>query len=178
MNVLINVVVFKIAWLSTIFGGANELPMLGPLTVLAAIAIHLWFAVEPTRELLLVLVTGIIGLTWDSLMVTAGWLSYPSGTFVSGLAPYWIVAMWMLFATTLNVAFRFLHSRLALAALLGAIFGPLSYFAGASAGAVTLHNAAAAFTALSVAWAILFPVLVILGRQLDGTQIAVQKSRI
>lgn len=178
MNLLINVVAFKVAWLSTIFGGANDLPMLGPVMVLGAVSIHLWLAAEPSRELMLVLLTGFIGLTWDSVMVAAGWLTYPSGTIISGLAPYWIVAMWMLFATTLNVAFRFLHSKLALAALLGAICGPLSYFAGASAGAVTLNNPTAAFTALSIAWAILLPALLLLARQLDGTQAAVVKSRI
>ena len=60
----------------------------------------------------MILMTGAVGLSWDSAMVTAGWLAYPSGTFVAGLAPYWILAMWMLFATTLNVSFRWLQSRL------------------------------------------------------------------
>ena len=178
MNVLLNVVVFKVAWVSTIFGGANELPMVGPLVVLVAVAIHLWRSAEPSRELTLVLLTGLIGLTCDSVMVAAGWMTYPSGTFIAGLAPYWIVAMWMLFATTLNVAFRFLRQKLALATLLGAIFGPLSYYAGASAGAVTLNEPVIALTALSVAWAILLPALSVLGRQLDGTQPAVVNSRI
>ena len=45
----------------------------------------------------------------------AGWLAYPSGTFIAGLAPYWIVGMWMLFATTLNITFRWLHERMWLA---------------------------------------------------------------
>ena len=112
MNVLLNAIAFKVAWVSTIFGGANELPMLGPLAVMIAVAIHLWFAAEPQRELTLVAITGAIGLAWDSVIVSAGWMSYPSGTFIAGLAPYWILGMWMLFATTLNVTFRWLHSRM------------------------------------------------------------------
>ena len=145
---------------------------------MGAIAIHLWLAAEPARELLLVLITGVIGVTWDSFMVSAGWLSYPSGVFISGVAPYWIVAMWMLFATTLNVSFRWLQQRLWLAAIMGAVFGPLSYYAGASAGAVVLHNPNAAFTGLSIAWAIMLPSLLWLAQQLDGTQRPVLKSRI
>ena len=170
MNVLVNAVVFKFAWLSTVFGGANELPYLGPVAVLIAIGIHLRLAPEPSRELTLILLTGFIGLTWDSVMVTGGWLAYPSGTIVAGLAPYWIFAMWMLFATTLNVSFRWLHNRLWVAALLGAIFGPLSYLGGSSIGAVTLIEPIAAMTALCVAWALLMPGLLLLAQQLDGTR--------
>jgi hypothetical protein len=178
MNVLLNVAVFKIAWLSTVLGGANDMPLVGPIVVMGAIAIHLWLAAEPARELLLVLITGVIGVTWDSFMVSAGWLSYPSGVFISGVAPYWIVAMWMLFATTLNVSFRWMQQRLWLAAIMGAVFGPLSYYAGAGAGAVVLHNPNAAFTGLSIAWAIMLPSLLWLAQQLDGTQRPVLKSRI
>ena len=178
MNVMLNIVVFKIAWVSTVFGGANELPLIGPIVVLGAVAIHLRLAAEPARELLLVLMTAVIGVTWDSFMVSAGWLSYSSGMFVSGMAPYWIVAMWMLFATTLNVSFRWMQQRLWLAAILGAIFGPLSYYAGASAGAVVLHDPTAAFTGLSIAWAIMLPSLLVLAQKLDGTQRPILKSSI
>jgi len=178
MNVLLNAIAFKVAWLSTIFGGANELPMLGPLAVTIAVSVHLWLAAEPRRELTLVAITGAIGLAWDSVMVSAGWMSYPSGTFVAGLAPYWILGMWMLFATTLNVTFRWLHSRMLLAVIMGAVFGPLSYMAGAAAGAVQLNNPTVVYVTLSASWALLMPGLLMLARQLDGTQPAVVKSRI
>ncbi len=170
MNVLINAVAFKVAWLSTIFGGANELPAVGPLVVMVAVAIHLTRAHEPRRELTLILLTGAIGLSWDSVMVAGGWLEYPSGTFVAGLAPYWILGMWMLFATTLNVSFRWLHSRPVVACAMGAIFGPLSYLAGSAAGAVDIVQPAAVYLALSVGWAILMPGLLMLASQLDGTR--------
>jgi hypothetical protein len=178
MNVLINAIAFKIAWLSTIFGGANGLPALGPLAVVVAVGIHLWRVHEPERELTLILMTGAIGLSWDSAMVTAGWLAYPSGTFVAGLAPYWILGMWMLFATTLNVTFRWLQSRLSVAAAMGALFGPLSYLAGSAAGAVEVVQPATVYLALSIGWAILMPGLLMLARQLDGTQAPVIKSPI
>lgn len=178
MHVLTNAVAFKVAWVSTIFGGANELPFLGPMVVMAVVALHLWLVAEPGRELTLILMTGLIGLAWDSVMVTAGWLSYPSGTVVAGLAPYWIMAMWMLFATTLNVTFRRLQGKLWLAALLGVVFGPLSYYAGSAAGAVNLLEPFAAYVALGVAWAIAFPGLLLLATQLDGTGSEPVKNRI
>jgi hypothetical protein len=177
MNVLLNAIAFKLAWLSTIFGGANELPMLGPLAVTIAVAVHLRLAAEPQRELTLVAITGAIGLAWDSVMVSAGWMSYPSGTFVAGLAPYWILGMWMLFATTLNVTFRWLHSRMLLAVIMGAVFGPLSYMAGSAAGAVQLNNPTVVYVTLSASWALLMPGLLLLARQLDGTQPAAVESQ-
>ncbi len=169
MHVITNAVAFKVAWVSTVFGGANELPFLGPMVVLAVVALHLWLVAEPRRELTLILLAGCIGLAWDSVMVTAGWVSYPSGTVVAGLAPYWIIAMWMLFATTLNVTFRRLQGNLWLAALLGLVFGPLSYYAGSSAGAINLLEPLAAYVALGGAWALAFPGLLVLAKQLDGT---------
>jgi hypothetical protein len=33
MNLLINITAFKLGWLSSVFGGAQQLPWLGPLVV-------------------------------------------------------------------------------------------------------------------------------------------------
>jgi len=178
MNLLINIVAFKIGWLSAVFGGASESPLAGTAVVFVAIAVHIFFAKERSRELSLVLLTGAIGLCSDSLLMSAGWLSYTSGTFLPGLAPYWIIAMWMLFATTLNITFRWLHNRLALAAVLGAISGPASYYAGSKIGAVTLIEFIPAMIGLSIAWAVLFPGLLVLARQLDGIRQPLVGSRI
>jgi hypothetical protein len=178
MNIFINIVAFKIGWVASIIGAANQLPLLGPAVVLMAIAIHLHHVYDTSRELLLILSTGIIGAIWDSVMVAAGWLSYPSGTVVAGFAPYWILAMWMLFATTLNLAFRWLQSKLLLASGLGAVFGPASYYAGAKAGAVVINELTVVMFALTVAWAVLFPALLMLARRLDGVSIQIEHSRI
>ena len=178
MNVLLNAVAFKVAWVSTIFGGANGLPMLGPLAVMIAIGIHLSRAAEPRREFTLVAITGAIGLAWDSVMHSAGWISYSSCTFLPGLAPYLILCICMQFATTLKYTFRRLHSRMLLATMMVAEFGPLSYMAGSAAGAVVLNNPTAVYITLSVSWALLMPGLLLLARQLDGTQPAVINSPI
>ena len=85
--------------------------------------------------------------------------------------------MWMLFATTLNVTFRRLRNKPWLAALLGAIFGPLSYLAGSAAGAVELTQPLAAYAALGTAWAVAFPGLLFLAGQLDGTGLLPVRAR-
>ena len=145
------------------------MPWLGPLTVMVALLIHFYFAKRPRRELMLILSAAIIGAGYDSLLLAAGWVQYSSGLFSELVAPYWIITMWMLFATTLNVTFRWLHGRWALAALMGAFFGPMSYLAGSAAGAVELVNPLAALSSLGVAWALLMPGLLLVARELDGT---------
>jgi len=169
MNLLLNALAFKVAWIASVIGGARDLPALVVTAVVATIGFHLWRAAHPGRELAIVVLAGFIGLAWDSVIVAAGWVSYPTGIIVAGLAPYWIVAMWMAFATTLNVMFRGLRDRLGLAALLGAIFGPMSYVAGSSVGAVAIELPLMALGSLSVAWAVIMPILIIAACQLDGT---------
>jgi len=168
MNVLINALAFKLAWLTAVLGAASGLPLVGPLVILAVVVLHLARADDPRLELVLVVLTGAIGLAWDSVMVSAGWLAYVNGTFVTGLAPYWILGMWMLFATTLNVSLRGLQGRPLLAALLGAVFGPLSYLAGSAAGVVEIVHADIALPLLAIAWALFMPGLSVLASQLDG----------
>lgn len=178
MNLLINVVAFKIGWLASVIGAANGLPLLGPAAVILAVTIHLRLVNNPSRELLLIALTGVIGASWDSVMVTAGWVTYPAGTLISGVAPYWIVAMWMLFATTLNIAFRWLQSKPLFAAALGAVFGPLSYYAGEKTGAIVINDPTATMVALAVAWAVLLPGLLSLARHFDGVNAQIQPNRI
>ena len=170
MNVLVNAVAFKLGWVSAVFGGANELPLLVIAGVSSAVAIHLWRSVAPLHEASLLLLAAVIGLSWDSVMVAAGWLAYPSGTIITGLAPYWIVAVWVVFATTLNVTFRWLRDRLVLAAVMGAIFGPVSYVAGSAAGAVEIVQPMAALASLAVAWSVLMPGFILVAQQLDGAE--------
>jgi hypothetical protein len=63
MNLLINITAFKLGWLSSVFGGAQQLPWLGPLVVFLAVAIHLARAQRPSSELMLIVSCGLIG-TW------------------------------------------------------------------------------------------------------------------
>jgi hypothetical protein len=175
---LLNIIAFKIGWVSSVVGVAYEMPIIGPAVILLAIALHLRMADQPVSELLLIMMTGLIGATVDSLMISAGWLTYPSGMLVAGFSPYWIVAMWMLFATTFNVSFRWLQAKLPLAIVLGAASGPLSYYFGAKFGAVTLNDFYPAMVALAVSWGALIPGLLILARRLNGESLQIEASRV
>ena len=168
MLLVINFLAFQIAWLSSVVGGAQQMPWLGPVAVLIALALHLKAARKPFEELLLVLACALIGATFDSMLVAAGWVAYTSGQFSDFIAPYWIITMWMLFATTLNVSMRWLRGKPLLAGFFGAYGGPAAYIAGQALGGITLVSQVPALLALAVGWALIMPVLMWLSEVLDG----------
>jgi hypothetical protein len=167
-TVIINALLFQAGWLCCVLAGANHLPWLGTLTALLIVGWHLGNATDARKELTLILIAGAIGALWDSALVYAGWLVYPSGTLLEGTAPHWIVAMWLLFATTLNVSLRWLKQRMLPAAVLGAIAGPAAYYAGYKLGGVQIPDIGTAMSSLALGWALFMPLLLVLSNRLDG----------
>jgi hypothetical protein len=168
MNLLINVTAFKLGWLSSVFGGAQQLPWLGPLVVFLAVAIHLARAQRPRSELMLIVSCGLIGTVFDSALVAAGWVTFPSGMVSDSMAPYWIITMWMLFGTTINLSMRWMRGRPLLASAFGFVGGPLAYIAGHKIGGIQFVDQPAAVAMLAIGWAIMMPLLMHLGERLDG----------
>lgn len=168
MNVLINILVYQICWFVCILGGANDLPMAGVLAAALALAYHLYTAARPGAALALVAFAAVVGGIWDSTLVAAGWLIYPSGTPIEGTAPYWIVAMWIAFATTFNVSLRWFKQHLLAASLFGAIGAPLAFLAGAKLGGVVFVDPLLGYGALAIGWAVLMPLMMIMARRWDG----------
>ncbi len=168
MQILINILGFKVGWMSSVVGAAQEMPWLGPAVLVAVLIVHLRQAARPDLEIGLVVACGVIGAWFDSILAATGWVAYPSGQIVPHIAPYWIIAMWMLFATTLNRSMSWLKGRLPLAAAMGAIAGPLSYYAGSRLGGIVFESPLPAIIALAVGWGLIMPVVVMLADRLNG----------
>ena len=159
MRTLINFVAFQIGWFSCVISAAKGSPWVGLLVVILAVGLHLRTTERLRDELRLLVLAVVMGLGFDSLLVAFGWVRYPSGMLISGIAPYWILAMWALFSTTLNVSMGWLKNKLLLASVMGAVFGPLSYLAGQRLGAIELIDFRTSMTALAVIWAMAMPTL-------------------
>ena len=170
MPLLINIIGFKIGWVSSVMGAAAQMPWLGPAVFALVAFLHLRQAQRPELELGLVVTAGAIGICFDSFIVAMGWVTYPSGQLSPILAPYWIVTMWMLFATTLNRSMAWLKGRSVLAVILGGIAGPASYYAGNKLGAIEFVAPLPALAALAIGWAVIMPLLMTLAERLDGFQ--------
>ncbi|HKK05076.1 MAG TPA: DUF2878 domain-containing protein [Gammaproteobacteria bacterium] len=165
---LINFALFQLGWFGCVLTGAAGEPWIGALLAVAIVAWHLRWAPRPALELKLIGVAVGIGALWDTLLVYQGWLAYPSGMLLPFTAPYWIVIMWALFATTLNVSLRWLKGRALYATVFGAIGGPLAYFAGQRLGAVEFLDPRAALLALLIGWAVFTPLLIAVSQRYDG----------
>jgi len=166
--IILNFTAFQLGWFCCVLAGANHLPWLGTVVALLIVSCHVSHAPRRGNELLLIVTAGLIGAAWDSLLVYAGWLQYPSGMLIAGTAPHWIIAIWLLFATTLNVSLRWLRHRPFLAAALGAVGGPAAYYAGFKLGGVQIPAFSTAMTALAVGWALLMPLMIQLSMLFDG----------
>lgn len=169
-SMAINVVAFQIGWFACVLGAARDLPWLGTGVAAVIVAVHIARSTWPLEEMKLIAAAVLIGGLWDSLLAVSGLLGFHSGVLVNGVAPPWILAMYAVFATTLNVSLNWLHGRWLLAVVLGGVSGPLAYWAGARLGAVTMSQPELALGALAVGWAVLMPVFMALARRFDGVQ--------
>lgn len=163
-----NFVLFQLAWFAIVLGTARGYALWGTLCAVAVIGWHLAISARPDRESALLACLLAIGFVFETLMVGLGHVRYPNGQPLAWLAPYWMVALWGLFAVTLNVTFRWLRGRRVLAALLGAIAGPLSFAAGVRLGAAKFVDPDIALALLALGWALLMPLLMTLAERLDG----------
>ena len=168
MSSLLNVALFQAGWWACVLGAVTGQPWIGPGAVAALLAWHVGRAAHPQRELALASIAAIAGAVFENALVRTGWVRYGAEGSGATLAPLWIVAMWPLFATTLNVSLRKLRAHPVPAALLGLIGGPAAYYAGARLGALDLASPGAALTAIAIGWAVLTPALCAAARRFDG----------
>ncbi len=165
---LVNFLLFQLGWLGCVLSAAAGRPWLGAVLAAAIIGWHLWRTPAPGSEIRLIAAAVMIGAAWDSFLVWQGWLAYHSGMLLPFAAPYWILVMWALFATTLNVSLRWLKGHRAWAAVLGGLGGPLAYYAGERLEAVSLAEPVPALLALGLGWAVITPLLMALSTHFDG----------
>lgn len=166
-----NFIMFQIGWFSCVIGGASDrYYWVGIAVVAAIVTVHLLRANNMRSELMLITITMALGAAWDSSLMMAGVFSFPNGVVYAGLVPLWMVAMWALFATTLNVSMKWMKNNYVLAAVFGGIGGPVAYYAGHRMGAINFDDTFTALTAVAAGWAVIMPLLIALTTRFDGYQ--------
>ena len=131
----INVVLFQAAWFAAVLGAARGMLWLGPLAMIPTLAIHLALQEDRRGEVKLLLAAGLLGFIFDTAFVAGGVFTPLQHLFPRPFSPPWMICLWLNFAATLNVSMAWLRGRYLLAALFGAIGGPLAYYSGAKLGA-------------------------------------------
>jgi hypothetical protein len=156
----------QIGWFACVLGAAHDKAWIGALAVALLALVHLCVVRDRRRAMLLLCIVTLCGWLWECGVMRTGWVKYPSGA-ITGYAPYWMAALWMLFALQINPVFHWLRTRWRLAALLGGVAGPLSFRAGAALGAVQLVDPFAALLLIAAGWIVWLPALVWFGKRLD-----------
>lgn len=175
MNRLFNFAMFYLGWFACVVGAARGELWLGPAVVAALVIVHLFVTLQRAQEIRLILVIGLFGFAVDTLQASAGLYAFTHTSVAPWLCPPWMVALWMLFATTLNSSMAWLAGRYRLATALGALCGPISYVAGARLGAIELSaNALVSVVGIAIVWALALPALLWFREVLSTSSVRVQ----
>lgn len=161
IHLILNAIVFDLAWLANVMPAAQGMVWVGPVFSLCWLAAHL-AAYPATRlsDLRLCLAAAIFGYFADSLLVVSGQVAFPPQAQLGAPSTVWMIALWINLALTLNYSLIWLQHRYLLAALLGAVLGPLAYLAGSTLGAITLTEDWLPLASISLLWLISMPLLV------------------
>lgn len=166
---IVNLVAFALGWLACVLGGASGWPWLGVAVMGPVVVLHLTTTVAPKREAVLLITLGLIGALWDGLLARLGFLEFHSGMPVPWLAPPWVIAIWVGFATTLNNSLAWLQGRWHGALALGVLGVPLVYWAGMRLGGVHLPDPVASLAVVAGGWSFLMPFTSWLAFKLRGS---------
>jgi len=157
---LANFIGFQVGWFVCILGAANGRPHLGVLAATVLVGLHLAWQRFRVAEVLLILIAGMFGYLADSTLVVAGIVSFPETAVLGRPSTLWMVALWMMFAATLHVSLGWLRGRYLTGAIIGALAGPLSYYAGARLGAIDLADPLGmALAVVAAEWILAMPFL-------------------
>ncbi len=169
MSTLSNFIGFQVCWFACVLGAAHSLEWIGPLVVLAWCGLCVRTARGRVREALALLTVGGLGALVAAVELHFGWLEFRGASLSPRIAPAWIVALWIAFASTFEASLRWVTRRPALAAAFALVGAPLSYLAGERFGSLTVVGPrTTALVGIGVLWAFALPLAAWGYRRLSG----------
>jgi hypothetical protein len=159
-----NLLGYQLTWFVTVKSVSRDVPWIGVATASAFCVCQLLVSRRRPLDLRLMATAALLGTMVDGLLATTGLLHYSGSSVVVPLlgCPVWILALWVAFATTVPRSLGWLRGRPWFAAALGALGGPLAYWAAARGwGAVKpIEPLWPTLLALAVGWGIALVILV------------------
>ena len=144
---------FKVTWIGCVMGEIYINSYVGLIAGGIYLFIFFYFEKNKQRAFNIILIFSLAGYTFDSFL---SYLHlYRINADINFLfLPIWFLVLWPSFSSLLVNLFSFLKNNLIISILFGAIFGPLSYYAGIALGLVTLINYES-FILMSLFWGFL-----------------------
>jgi hypothetical protein len=163
---ILNLVIFQLGWAVCVFGGNS----MAVVYSIFALLIHHRYVLQSASEWRIIGWVSLVGISWDSLLVFLGVIIYPDAVWLS--LPFWMVCLWILFATTFMHSLAWLYRYRWLSVILGAVFGPMSYWAGvefsdASFGMSSINS----MSVILAGWAVLFPIGIFMTGRLNAMRL-------
>ncbi|MDK1396063.1 DUF2878 domain-containing protein [Pseudomonas protegens] len=155
---LANALLFQLGWFICVLSGDSAWLLLGVAILLA----HFRWIGSWAAEGRMIFGVALTGITLDSFL---HWLEVFQFQQVSLLVPLWLMLLWALLATTLRHGLAWSARPWWLGCVLGALGGPLSYYAGGRLAGVTFpYGTGPTLLGLGLLWALLLPLLHVLAR--------------
>jgi len=174
---IINFVLLHGLWPACVLGAARDMLWVAMAYFVAYAIWELARSHMRIRELVLMGVMGIAGTISDSLYIQLGVITFSMPVPSAEFAPVWITMLWMGLALSMSRCLGWLRGRYLLAALLGALASPLSYYMGCSLGAGELGEPVrASLLVLAAGWAVMLPLSAWMASRLVGSREVVPSS--
>ena len=160
MNKWINAAGFQAGWWACILGVGHQRELEALAFCLSWIGIQVYVSHTRTQDIRLALLALLLGILIDTALQQLAVIEF-YGWALGPLSPFWLWALWLMFALTLNSSLAFLkHQPRITCAALGLVLGPLTYMAGANLGAAAWTPSFVSVAWLCGAWMIAMPLLV------------------
>ncbi|MGC8518211.1 MAG: DUF2878 domain-containing protein [Steroidobacteraceae bacterium] len=166
MNTLLTFIAYELVWFAAVIGAGRARAWPGVCAAALFIAWRLTVSRRRALEVRLCALALLLGAALETVWVRAGLIRYAAAWPLES-SPAWLLALWASFGLTIVPLFGYLHSRPWLAATLGALGGPASYWAAARGWHAVIFPVRPLPTllALSVGWAAALPALTTLARR-------------
>lgn len=153
VKLIANALLFQAGWFACVLGGTSW----WLLVPVAALIVHFTWISSWAAEGKLVVSVMLAGTALDSFLLQMGVFRFSADAV---LAPLWLALLWAILGTTLNHCLAWSAKPVWLACVLGAVAGPLSYFAGARLADVGLPlGTLTSAIILALCWAVIYPLL-------------------
>ncbi|WP_136797900.1 MULTISPECIES: DUF2878 domain-containing protein [Desulfosediminicola] len=167
--IVTNFAVYQLNWLICIFGQNSFLWL-----ALLLIACHMLVSPSPGKDMVLMAIITICGITLDGLLKAIGFFSFSSDFWP---IPLWLITVWMTLGLLPNHSLNWLKGRWLLSALLGAIGGPVAYWAGVRLGVASFNwSTPSSLLLLALLWALFWPLMMFCASKVSPkTEVTVAK---
>ena len=161
----------NIGWFACVLGAAWDVHWLSVLIVPVLVAIHLAVVgrARAVPAVLLMAASLVFGVVLDTTLILLGTFEPNRWLIPHPVTTIWLLMLWVNFSLALNESLRFLQRHLLIAAVMGALFGPMAYLAASRLGAIHITDPVnRRLVMICIAWAAAMPLISLTAKSIYG----------